>query len=210
MLPTDVAWDLEPLVNGEGAVGVDRLLDEASDRADAFAARYAGRVQELSGDELVSAIGEVEELADHIGRAGSYASLRFSADTQDPANGALLQRVSERATAIQTKLVFFDLEWAALDDDKAEELLGDRRPRLGAPSPAHAAPRRPHLLTEPEERILAEKSVTGADAWGRLFDELTRAIEVELPGAEAPSPSTSRSRSCRATTATCVAASPRP
>ena len=34
---------------------------------------------------------------------------------------------------------------------------------------------RPHLLTEPEEQILAEKAVTGRGAWARLFDELTSA-----------------------------------
>jgi oligoendopeptidase F len=43
---------------------------------------------------------------------------------------------------------------------------------------------RPHLLSEPEERILAEKSVTGSGAWGRLFAELTSAIRVEVPGEE--------------------------
>ena len=43
---------------------------------------------------------------------------------------------------------------------------------------------REHLLSEPEEKILAEKSLTGASAWSRLFEELTSAIEVQLPGAE--------------------------
>ena len=47
-----------------------------------------------------------------VGRAGSYAALRFAADTADPAHGALLQHVQERATAIQTTLLFFELEWA--------------------------------------------------------------------------------------------------
>ncbi len=45
----DVAWDLEPLVGGEGAAGVDRLLAEGQERADAFAARYAGKVAETAG-----------------------------------------------------------------------------------------------------------------------------------------------------------------
>jgi oligoendopeptidase F len=42
---------------------------------------------------------------------------------------------------------------------------------------------RPHLLSEPEETILAEKAITSNAAWTRLFDEQTGAIEVEL---EAP------------------------
>src|SRR5690606_10171655 len=41
---------------------------------------------------------------------------------------------------------------------------------------------RPYLLSEPEERVLTEKSVSGKAAWSRLFNELTSAIEVELDG----------------------------
>ena len=40
---------------------------------------------------------------------------------------------------------------------------------------------RTHLLTEPEEKLLTEKSVSGAGAWVRLFDELTSAITIDLP-----------------------------
>ena len=41
---------------------------------------------------------------------------------------------------------------------------------------------RPHLLTEPEERILADKATTGRSAWARLFSELTSTIEVDVDG----------------------------
>ena len=41
---------------------------------------------------------------------------------------------------------------------------------------------RPHLLSEPEERISAEKSVTGASAWGRLFNELLSDLRIDLDG----------------------------
>jgi oligoendopeptidase F len=39
---------------------------------------------------------------------------------------------------------------------------------------------RDHLLSEPEEKILAEKSLTGASAWTRLFEELTSALKVGI------------------------------
>ena len=45
----DVAWDLEPLVDGRGAEGVDALLDDAEARAQALAS-YRGRVGELDVD----------------------------------------------------------------------------------------------------------------------------------------------------------------
>lgn len=182
----DVAWDLEPLVNGEGEAGALRLLTEAAEQADAFAATYAGKVAELDGAGLAAAVSALEELSDRIGRAGNYAMLRFSTDTSDPANGALLQKVQEQGAQIETKLLFFELEWAALDDERAEELLGS--PGLDrARHHLRAARRyRPHLLTEPEEKVLTEKGVTGSSAWARLFSEQVSALSVELPGAGEP------------------------
>jgi oligoendopeptidase F len=186
MSVTDVAWDLEPLVGGEGEAGADRLLDEAAERTAVFAERYAGRVAELDGPSLTEAVAELQAISDLSGRAGNFAALRFSVDTQDPANGALLQRVQERGAQLETQLLFFELEWAALDDARAEELLQAE----GLDTARHflrAARRyRPHLLTEPEEKILTEKSVTGSSAWSRLFSEQVSALEVELPGEEQP------------------------
>ena len=75
----------------------------------------------------------MEELAaihELVGRAGAYAALRFSTDTADPAIGALLQLAQERGTAIETTLLFFELEWAALDDERAEQLLAGDGPRV--------------------------------------------------------------------------------
>ncbi len=178
---TDVAWDLERLVDGEGPDGAKARLDEAQQRAEAFAAAHAGKVVELDGDGLAAAISELAEISDLVGRAGNYAHLRFAVDTADPEVGALMQLVNERAAQIETTLVFFDLEWAALDDDRADELLQAE----GLDHARHylrtARRYRPHLLSEPEEKLMTEKSVTGSSAWSRLFSELTSAIEVSLP-----------------------------
>jgi oligoendopeptidase F len=181
-----VAWDLDPLVDGEGPQGADRQLTEADERAAAFAARYAGRMEDLDGTALAEAMDELQQIADLVARAGNYAHLRFSVDTADPANGALLARVTEQATAVETKLLFFELEWAALDDDRAEELLaagglGTSRHHLRT-----IRRYRPHLLSEPEEKVMTEKSVSGRDAWTRLFSEQTSAIKVDLPDGDEP------------------------
>jgi oligoendopeptidase F len=174
------AWDLEALVDGEGDAGVERQLKEALTRAGAFAERYAGKLEELDGAGLAEAMRELGAIHDLIGRAGTYAALRFSTDTADPARGALLQRVQEQGTSIETKLLFFDLEWAALSEDRAEELVQGGELDFARHHLRNVRRYRDHLLSEPEEKILAEKSVTGNGAWARLFEELTSAIEVEL------------------------------
>ena len=188
------AWDLEPLVDGEGEEGVERGSQDALTRAQAFAARYAGKLDGLDSAGLAEAMDELAEIYELVGRAGSYAALRFSTDTADPANGALLQKVQERETEIQTTLLFFELEWAALTDERAEELLAGEGLDFCRHHLRNARRYREHLLSEPEEKILAEKSLTGASAWTRLFEELTSAIEVELPGEQSAEPR-SRSRS---------------
>lgn len=176
-----VAWDLDPLVDGEGTAGVDALLDDAERRAGEIA-RRRGEVAALDAggmEALMLELGAVQEL---VGRAGSYAGLRFSVDTADPERGALLQHVEERATAISTQLLFFELEWAELPDDRAAVLLASERLAFCRHHLESVRRYRPHLLSEPEERLMTEKAVTGRGAWSRLFSELTSAITVDLDG----------------------------
>jgi oligoendopeptidase F len=183
-----IAWDLDPLLDGagEGAAGVEALLDDALERATAFAAAHAGKVAALDGPGLAAAMRELAVLQELVGRAGSYAMLRFTTATADPERGALLQRVQERGTQIETALLFFELEWAGLEDDQAEALLAHEGLDFCRHHLRTARRYRPHLLSEPEERILAEKSLTSSSAWSRLFEEQAAAIAVDLPGADEP------------------------
>jgi len=176
------AWDLEPLVDGEGQEGVERRLSDALARAQAFAAQHAGKLAELDSAGLREAMNELAVIHELVARAGYYAALRFSTDTAEPANGALLQKVQEGETQIATTLLFFELEWSALSDERAEELLGGEGLEFCAHHLRNVRRYREHLLSEPEEKILTEKSLTGASAWTRLFEELTSAIEVTLAG----------------------------
>jgi oligoendopeptidase F len=185
-----VAWDLSDLLDGaravEPAAAVDAMLDEGQRRADAFGEAHAGRVADLDGPGLVAAMRDLADLQDLLGRAASYVMLSFSENTADPTRGALLQRMQEKATAIETRLLFFELEWAALDDERAERLLGADGLDFARHHLRTARRYRPHLLSEPEEKILAEKALTGRSAWTRLFEEQASSIEVELDEGAAP------------------------
>ncbi len=175
------AWDLEPLVGGEGEEGVRSRMAQATERASAFSERHAGRLAELDAAGLAEAMRELAEIQELVARAGYYAGLRFSTDTADPANGALMQWVQEQETRIETSLLFFELEWAALEDEQAEAMLAGEGLDFCRHHLRNVRRYRDHLLSEPEERIMTEKSLTGAGAWTRLFEELTSVIEVQLP-----------------------------
>ncbi|HET7483028.1 MAG TPA: M3 family oligoendopeptidase [Actinomycetota bacterium] len=182
---SEVRWDLEPLVDGRGPEGVDALLDQADGVAERLAASK-GRIAEMDAAEFADLLEGIAELRELTGRAGNYAQLWFSTDTQDPRRGALMQKVEERTTEIGTKLLFFELEWAALDDAHAQKLLDD--PALANARHHLEVQRRlrDHLLSEPEERVLAEKAVTGRAAWVRLFNEHISAVEATIDGDSIP------------------------
>ncbi len=179
-LATDVAWDLEPLLGETGSV--DSLLAEAAEAAEKFSEKYRGRIAYLSASDLAEAMHALAQISDGVGRVGSYVGLKFSVDTTNPEFGAQMANADEKSTEISNTLLFVELEWAAADDVHVEEVL--TQPELDFCRHHLSAARRyrPHLLSEPEEKILADKAVTGSSAWGRLFSELTSAIEVDISG----------------------------
>ena len=177
---SDVAWDLEPLVFGEGPDGVANLMAKAEAAADRIEARR-GTIASLSASDLAMVMHDLADLEDAFGRAGSYVSLRFAVDTSEAERGAAMQRFQEEATVIGTRILFLELEWAEVDDDRAAELITSEELAFCRYYLESMRRYRPHLLTEPEEKILTEKQVTAAAAWSRLFDELTSAITVDLP-----------------------------
>ncbi|MCX7707139.1 MAG: M3 family metallopeptidase, partial [Anaerolineae bacterium] len=178
----DVAWDLTDLYAGMDDPQLNTDLDAADAEATALDAEYRGRIAALSGAELAGLLARYEALLERSEKAGSFASLNWTQNTEDPARGALLQRVTERGAQLRQKLVFLDLELAHAPDDVASAWLAD---------PALARYRhwlevvrlyRPYLLSEPEEKILSEKAVTGRNAWQRFFDEVHAAARYELDG----------------------------
>ncbi len=178
----EVRWDLSDLYSGREDPRLSADLSRSLARAEALGQRYRGRVASLSAAELAAAVAEYEAVLEQAGRAGTFAYLDWSTGTEDPPRGALLARLQEHSAQLHQRLLFLELEWAQVGEERAQELLG---------SPELARRRfwlllarryRPHLLSEPEEKILAEKGVTGRAAWVRLFEELHSAARYELDG----------------------------
>ncbi len=178
LLASDVAWELSPLLGDSGSA--DELLDAVDAKATEIE-KYRGRVGALDSDELVELMGLLAEIGELSSRAGHYIMLRFSEDTSDPARGAAMANLQERSAAIGSRLLFVDLEWAATEDAHAESVLAPSKLDFCRHHLRNLRRNRPHLLSEPEEKILVETSQSGGSAWVRLFDELTSAITVELP-----------------------------
>ncbi|MGH2843009.1 MAG: M3 family oligoendopeptidase [Solirubrobacteraceae bacterium] len=175
-------------MDGDEEHGPDRLLDAADEAAQAFASAYTGAVARLDAPGLVAAMRKLATIRDLVHRTTVYSELRFAADSATAANGALVQAVKERTTAIDTRLRFFELEWIALEAPLAERLLtgAGQALQFAAHHLRTLRARRPYTLSEAEERILAERRVTGEQAWARLYEERYSATEVQLDGERVP------------------------
>ena len=180
----EIAWDLSDLYNGVDDPRLDEDAAGAARDATAFRERYHGKIAGLGAAELVEATAELERIESTFDRAITYAHLHFTTNMADPERGALLSKLKEQGAAIETDLLFFGLEWAAADDGAAEAVLAD--PVAGHYRHWLESVRRyrPYLLTEPEEKIVTEKSVSGVSAWARLHSELLSALRVTIDGEE--------------------------
>ena len=178
----DVRWQLADLYDSTEVLEDD--LRTAADEAEAFAKRYRSQIAACSAEELADALADYEAVQDRLGRASTYAFLNWATDTNDPERGALLQKVKEQATQIEQQLLFLEVELARLSDAQAEafieaDALAGYRHYLET-----ERLQKEHVLSEPEEKILSEKNVTGRSAWTRFFDETMGAMRFELDGEE--------------------------
>lgn len=180
----DVRWDLSDLYAGVDDPAIEQDIAQTDERAAAFAEAYHGKVATLAAEQLQQAIEEYERIVEQSSKIGAFAHLQWSTDTGNPRYGALLQRVTEWSAQLQQRLVFFELEWVNAPEAYASAMLAD-------PLLAHyrhwlenARRFQPHWLTEAEEKILAEKEVTGRSAWTRFFSELMGNIRYPFEGEE--------------------------
>src|ERR1700712_439354 len=101
------AWDLTDLYPSMRGPEIERDFAAADQAAQAFKARYAGKLGAISGAELAGALEEYQRIEEIQGRLMSYAQLQFSSDSTNPAIGQFYQSVNERVTAISANLLFF-------------------------------------------------------------------------------------------------------
>jgi oligoendopeptidase F len=182
-----VTWNLGDLYAGPDDAALTGDLDRALAHAEAFAQRYRGTINVPGGPTgtwLAGAVAELEAIVEGADKPAVYAGLLHAADSRPPAHGALVAMTQERGSAIRNQLLFFDLEWLALDAATAERLI--EAPECARYRHHLEAMRRyrPYTLSEPEEKLLEDTANTGRRAFHRLFDDVLSAMtfEVEVDG----------------------------
>lgn len=178
----NVRWDLTHLY--ESSELMLSSLDETKQLAIDFAASFRGKISSLSQEDLARCLQMAGEIQDRLGRAYSFAYMDWVTDTRNVEKGAALQKVKEAYAEISQSLVFFDLEWSEVGDEKADEFLASDLLNEYKHYLELVRLQKEHLLSEPEEIILSEKNVTGASSWVRYFDETMSSMTFSFRGDE--------------------------
>ena len=179
------SWDLSDLYEGPDSPRIESDLKQALELAKAFAAAYRGALAEPDGlgARLLKAIRDYEALGDLSGRIGSYAGLAFAAQSSNPKIAKLYGDLQARLSDVGTQTLFFELELAQIADaDLEAAFTADAELARYRPWIENARAFKPHQLPEEMERLLYEKDLAGASAWGRLFDETIAGLRHDVRG----------------------------
>ena len=125
--------------------------------------------------EIVQQLEDINRLSYHL---YGFANLSFYADTQDQAAQSRVARVQQFFAEMQNKILFFSLWWKQLDDENASRLIaatGDYRYWL-----EEMRHFKKYTLSEPEEKIINIKDVTGSSAINRLYEAITNRYTFKI------------------------------
>ncbi len=181
-----VRWDLTRLTADADTARAE--VAEVLERCRAFETRYRGTIAAIDAPTLATLLAELADLHRDLSRVGSYGHLRESVDITDSETRDLAALMDRAYVEVGNALRFFDLEWIALDDAAATALAD--APEVAADRHYLQSLRRfgPHTLSEPEERMLAERAPAAASAWHMLFGQITSTLETEFDAGEGPEP----------------------
>ncbi|WP_394428245.1 M3 family oligoendopeptidase [Streptomyces sp. SGAir0957] len=177
-------WDLTSLAPPPDGAAV-------AARARGCAERWRGRVASLTPRELARLLRDLGEARAGLLHLIACATLHQALDVYGETGARLALEADTAADTVEQALRFFDTEWQALPEARAERLLGapglaTYRHLLRTAREASAV-----RLPERDEALLAAREPL-AQAWGFLHDRLLAPYDDALYGIAHPDPATRR------------------
>jgi len=181
---SQIPWSLKDLYEGFDDPKLEATFDELKAGVQNFQSYREQLTPAINEDLFISIITEYEHFFRLMSRLSGFAQLAFAADTQDQEAQAMVSKVDQFQAEMSNMTIFFNLWWKALDDENAHRLLdssGDFRYWLVAMRNF-----KDFTLSEPEEKIINIKDVTGVSALNMLYDSITNryTFKLEFEGEE--------------------------
>ena len=176
------AWDLSDLYKGIDDPKIEKDLEVYRKSAVNFAKKYKGKLHNLSADEFLQVIHDIKKRAKLSGRLGGFAYLNMVTQMKNSAAMAFYQNIEEKLTDYYKPVLFFSLEFNKLSQEKINEWLQDKRVSFYKYWIKRLRKFKKYQLSEAEEQIFLEKSLTSGEAWVRLYEETSSRLEFTVDG----------------------------
>ena len=178
------AWDLSDLYRSINDPQIAKDLETYRKQTAAFAKKYKGRLALLSADEFLTAVQDIEKRSEIASRLGGFAYLNMVTQMKNTEAVMFYQSVEEKLTDYCKPAVFFSIEFNKLPQTKINEWLKDKRIKSYQYWLKRLRKFKNYQLSEPEEEILLEKSITSGSAWVRLYEEHSSRLKYTVDGKE--------------------------
>ena len=177
-------WDLTDLYEGIGDDAIAADLAHCRREAERLEGAWQGKIADATPQDLATLIADYEQVLEALGKAQSHAQLLFAASTTDSQIARHHQSIREASADIGARLLFVELEIAALPADYVDTLLETPAFAVWQPWLRRVRAFAPHQLSPDMERMLAERAPSGRGAWVRLFDETAAGLRFPFGDAE--------------------------
>ena len=177
-------WDLTDLYEGIGDDAIAADLARCRREAERMESAWQGKIGNARPQDLATLIADYEQVLEALGKAQSHAQLLFAASTTDAQIARHHQSIREASADIGARLLFVELEIAALPSDHVDRLLETAEFAVWQPWLRRVRAFAPHQLSPDMERMLAERAPSGRGAWVRLFDETAAGLRFPFGDAE--------------------------
>lgn len=174
---TDILWNFDALYDSLEDELLQDDLDLCTQEAALIKDICSGKMADLEPTVFARSIRRIERIQVNLGRLSTYAFLNFVTQVKNDAASAFMQKCTEDASFINKELVFFDLEWAKMDQKSADTLLAAEDTAPYRHYLNNIRKYKDHLLSQSEESLLIEIAPVGKESWLTLFEKLMGHLE---------------------------------
>lgn len=175
-------WSLADLFPSPDGPELNAAFKTLEEQVSEFEKQRSNLSPEISSGKFMEIVDQAEKIAKLEYRLYGFAELWFTEDTQNQAAQTLVARIDQLMAEYSNRTLFFTLWWKSLEEKTADRLMAEAGDyRYWLEEMRHF---KPHTLTEPEEKIINIKDVTGLNAINMLYDSITNryTFKIEVDG----------------------------
>ncbi len=171
-------WSLDDLFDSPESPKIESTFNELKEAVAAFEGHRSALKADISRRDFMGMIREIESMYRQTYSLYGFANLWFTEDTQNQRAQAFMARIQQFLAEMQNRTLFFSLWWKGLDEADAERLMSGSGDFLYWLQEMRNF--KPHTLSEPEEKIINIKNLTGSTAMETLYDTITNRYTFKL------------------------------